>query len=167
MNPRSAINMDRGTGPKAAAGCFIMSRQTGRFLFSFRAHDIASGGTWSLWGGKCEPGETPMQTALREVEEETGYSGAASPLHIHRLEERGFIYDTFLLICECEFCPVQCPESIGYAWMPIEEVPAPMHWGLDRLFSDRRAVSLLGKAVETESGRGCPIRLRAAMIGAE
>jgi 8-oxo-dGTP pyrophosphatase MutT (NUDIX family) len=149
-----------GFRPKSAAGAFILARQSGRFLFSLRAHDTASGGTWSLWGGKTEIGETPIQTALREVFEETGYAFEDTPLHLHRLEEYGFVYDTFLIVCDDEFGPIQCRESIGYAWLPIEDVPTPTHWGVTRLLEDQRAVSLLKKAVESESGRRCHLRPR-------
>jgi 8-oxo-dGTP pyrophosphatase MutT (NUDIX family) len=149
-----------GFRPKSAAGCFILSRRSGRFLFSLRAHDAASGGTWSLWGGKKENDETPMQTAIREVFEETGFEFDGTPRHLHRLEEHGFVYDTFLIVCEDEFGPIPCRESIGYAWLPIEDVPTPTHWGVERLLADPRAVALLMNAVETESGRRCYIRPR-------
>lgn len=139
-----------------------MSRKSGRFLFSFRAHDVASGGTWSLWGGKTEGNESPIQTAEREVFEETGFSGGGMPRHLHRLEEHGFVYDSFLLICDDEFCPAQCRESIGYAWLPIEDVPSPTHWGVVKLLSDDRAVALLKKAVEGETGRRCRLQVRPA-----
>jgi 8-oxo-dGTP pyrophosphatase MutT (NUDIX family) len=36
-------------------------------------------GDWSLPKGKAEPGETDEQTALREVEEETGLVGRLGP----------------------------------------------------------------------------------------
>jgi len=147
---------------RSAAGCLIMARRTGRFLFCFRSREVPSGGTWSLWGGKPEGDETPIQTALREVSEETGLSDLGTPMHVHRLSNRSFTYDTFLLVVDDEFNPVTGREAEGYAWLPIEDVPAPIHWGLEKLLEDESAVLRLVKAVETMSGRSCPLRPRKA-----
>jgi len=147
---------------RSAAGCLIMARRTGRFLFCFRSRDVPSGGTWSLWGGKPEGDETPIQTAMREVAEETGLSDLGTPMHVHRLSNRSFVYDTFLLVVDEEFNPVTGREAEGYAWLPIEDVPAPIHWGLEKLLEDNAAVTRLVKAVETMSGRACPLRPRKA-----
>lgn len=51
------------------------------FLLTRRAAELrAHGGQWALPGGRCDPGETFEQTALRELEEELGLSLA--PEHI-------------------------------------------------------------------------------------
>jgi len=153
------------TRKRTAAGCLILARRTGRFLFCFRSRDVPSGGTWSLWGGKPEGEETPIQTALREVQEETGLSFPGTPAHIHRLSNRSFTYDTFLLVVDDEFIPATGKEADGYAWLPIEEVPSPIHWGLEKLLEDSAAVSRLVKAVENTSGRACSLRARKATSG--
>lgn len=45
------------------------------FVLTRRARTLRShGGQWALPGGRCDPGETLAQTALREVEEEIGLS---------------------------------------------------------------------------------------------
>jgi ADP-ribose pyrophosphatase YjhB (NUDIX family) len=43
----------------------------GRLLLIKRAK-APSAGTWSIPGGRCEPGETAEQACIREVAEETG-----------------------------------------------------------------------------------------------
>ena len=48
-----------------------MRDAAGRLLLILRAHEPARG-TWSLPGGRIEPGETAAQAAGREVREETG-----------------------------------------------------------------------------------------------
>lgn len=57
---------------REAAGFLLFARDTGRALFLLRRD-----GTWGLPGGFAEPGDQdPVDTALRELGEETGYAGA-------------------------------------------------------------------------------------------
>lgn len=51
------------TGQQGAPGVLLTRRAP-----SLRSH----GGQWALPGGRCDPGETPAQTALREMHEELG-----------------------------------------------------------------------------------------------
>ena len=42
-------------------------------LLTLRAEELRShGGQWALPGGRCDPGETPVEAALRELHEELG-----------------------------------------------------------------------------------------------
>ena len=56
------VEADDGSGEAA----FLLTRRAAKL----RAH----AGQWALPGGRCDPGETPVQTALRELEEELGLS---------------------------------------------------------------------------------------------
>jgi len=56
------VAADDGSGETA----FLLTRRAARM----RAH----AGQWALPGGRCDPGETFEQTALRELEEELGVS---------------------------------------------------------------------------------------------
>lgn len=149
----STVAVARRTG----AGCMVMSRRTGRFLFCLRPDEAPSGGTWSVWGGKGDPGEKPEETAIREVLEETGYLHRGELYHLHHLDTRTFSYHTFLMVVEDEFEPRPSSECAGYAWLPVEKVPSPMHWGLAGLLSDRTAVGIIARSVERISGRPCPL----------
>lgn len=55
--------------PRVGIGVFIL--RDGKFLMGQR-HGSHGAGTWSVPGGHLEFGETPEQTAIREVAEETG-----------------------------------------------------------------------------------------------
>lgn len=57
-----------------AAGLAIRAKDTGRVLMIQRAHDEddPAGGMWEFPGGRLDPGETPLEAARREFEEETG-----------------------------------------------------------------------------------------------
>jgi ADP-ribose pyrophosphatase YjhB (NUDIX family) len=59
----------------------------GRLLLVRRATEPGRG-RWSVPGGRCEPGETAAQTAVREVREETGLAVAAGRL-VGRAERPG------------------------------------------------------------------------------
>ena len=73
-----------GEGLKAAAVALALtaaddgSGQTA-FLLTRRAAALrAHAGQWALPGGRCDPGETPVDTALRELHEELGLELPAS-----------------------------------------------------------------------------------------
>ncbi len=57
-------------GRRGAAGLLVA--QGGRALLQLRAGWSHQGGTWSIPGGAIERGETSVQAALREAEEELG-----------------------------------------------------------------------------------------------
>ncbi|MET0295403.1 MAG: CoA pyrophosphatase [Phenylobacterium sp.] len=62
------VAADDGSGETA----FLLTRRSPRL----RAH----AGQWALPGGRCDPGETPQEAALRELQEELGVS--LSPNHV-------------------------------------------------------------------------------------
>ncbi|AGB30395.1 NUDIX hydrolase [Natrinema pellirubrum DSM 15624] len=87
-------------------------------------------------GGKCEPGETPRECAVRETEEEVG-------LEVTDLEKAGEL--TFLLDGEAHtFCHVYRSRSFegeptsseeAYPeWVPVDDVPYDRMWDDDHLW---------------------------------
>jgi 8-oxo-dGTP diphosphatase len=54
----AVVDLAPGAGPT-----LLITRRTGRQVYA---------GYWELPGGKCEPGETPDQAAVRELREEVG-----------------------------------------------------------------------------------------------
>ena len=64
-------------------------------LLTLRSSNIPHGGQISFPGGRCEMGETVLQTALRETEEEVGIgashitiAGALSPYYLYKTNNR-------------------------------------------------------------------------------
>jgi mutator protein MutT len=56
----------------AITGTLCYIRDAGRVLLQLRASGSFGEGRWNAPGGKVEDGETPEQSAIREVREETG-----------------------------------------------------------------------------------------------
>jgi 8-oxo-dGTP pyrophosphatase MutT (NUDIX family) len=55
-----------------AAGCLIMLDDDEEFLFIQRSDKVSEPLSWSIPGGMVDPGETPLQAAVRECYEEIG-----------------------------------------------------------------------------------------------
>jgi len=85
-------------------------------------------------GGKLEPGESALASAIREVQEEIGVTPAA-------IEERGMLHfqfaDGYSLQCtvfvasEFEGEPIETAEAIPI-WFAIDEIPFDQMWEDDR-----------------------------------
>lgn len=90
-------------------------------------------------GGRLEPGESPLEAALREVKEEVGVDAVgARP----RGELRFRFTDGYALHCHvfsadgCEGEPVETPEAFPL-WVPVDAVPYDEMWADDRLWLPR------------------------------
>ncbi len=110
------------------------------------------GRRWQLPKGHIEEGETPEQTAVREVEEETGVTGRVlAPLPgveywfvDHQKKRIHKTVDYFLLgFVKGDVANFDPEEVSGAEWMPWEE-------GLSRLTfeNERKAVQVARRLVE-------------------
>ena len=115
-------------------GALIYCSKTHRFLFLLRNGQKYSG-TWGLVGGKVELGEAVDLALHREIQEELG--GVINDCNLIPIEtfvstNKKFTYYTFLIVVEEEFVPELNEEHRGYAWLPIEDYPKPLHPGVWR-----------------------------------
>ncbi|RYD78309.1 MAG: 8-oxo-dGTP diphosphatase [Verrucomicrobiaceae bacterium] len=111
--------------------CFIV--KDGRILLIHKRRGLGAGKVNGP-GGKLEPGETPLQAAVRETQEEIG----VTPLH---LEERGIIRfhftDGYSLLCTVFLArdlvgnPIETAEATPF-WAPVPEVPYDAMWEDDQ-----------------------------------
>jgi len=96
--------------------------QNGEVLLLKRPKEAHQGGLWSFPGGKVEGDEMPLDTAVRELKEETGLSGR---LWRHIIKSNYTYEDRKLhfLLFGCSVKSVSqlnCTEK--YLWVNIEEL---------------------------------------------
>lgn len=119
-------------GAADAGAGFLLTAPSGRMLFLKRGETQDHPGEWCCPGGSVEKGETPLEAALRELQEETQWGGAtalagrvagASPI-----DSRGGFH-TFSAEVPNEFVPNLNAENTEYRWASLDSPPAPLHPG--------------------------------------
>lgn len=92
---------------KLAAGILPYCPETKRFLIAKRGPKINNPNVWANFGGKASTGESPVQTAIREFREESGYRGKvklSSPKPTTNKND-GFVFYNFIGEVPEEFTP--------------------------------------------------------------
>jgi 8-oxo-dGTP pyrophosphatase MutT (NUDIX family) len=83
-----------------------------------------------------DPGETPEESVRREIKEEADYAGAFDLVPLYVFRRGAFAYYNFLVAVPHEFVPEINWESDDYAWVPLDGLPEPLHFGLRALLAD-------------------------------
>ena len=102
----------------------------GRVLIAKRPADKSLGGLWEFPGGKVNPGETPEQALIRELEEELGIDTRASCLAPYCFASHS--YETMHLLMPLYVCRVwkgtpKALEHEALAWVkPMRLMDYPM-----------------------------------------
>lgn len=125
-----------------AAGTLILAN-TGRVLLLKRA----DGEGWDQPGGMSEPDDDdPSTTAIRELDEETGFSAALldciDSFTIRRLRDGRLVtympraperaeleYALFVCTFREEFVPALTSEHTDWGWFEVDEPPEDIHPG--------------------------------------
>lgn len=95
----------------------------GRFLVGVRDADVALAGHSEFPGGKCEPGESPADAAVRECREETGLMVETVDLiarHTHTYAH-GTV-DLHFWRCRLSGESAGLLPQNGFRWVPTEEL---------------------------------------------
>jgi 8-oxo-dGTP pyrophosphatase MutT (NUDIX family) len=118
-----------------AAGGILQSE--GRILLVHRARH----NDWTVPKGKLDPGESPLQAALREVREETGYTAKAGALAgsiAYMVEDTPKVVLYWRMTPQGRPIPVRDPKEISdIRWVPVGEVLGMLTYAGEREFVDR------------------------------
>jgi 8-oxo-dGTP diphosphatase len=114
-------------GRRGAAGLLVA--QGGRALLQLRAGWSHQGGTWSVPGGARERGESSVEAALREAEEELGLSADAVDVRDSYVATcGGWNYETVLAVPLRSLQIVNLAESSDHRWVRGDDVEhLPLH----------------------------------------
>lgn len=113
----------------------MLLKRDGELLLAMKKRGFGQG-KWNGAGGKVEPGETPLQAAIRETEEEVG----VTPLNPRKVAELDFYlthdpdfnnYGHIYLATEWEGDPHET-EEMRPQWFPLDALPYDEMWGDDK-----------------------------------
>ena len=144
---------ETGFWGRAAAGCLILARATGRILIPHRSEHCQQPNTWGTWGGAIDSGESPEDAVRRELAEEAGFAAPEEiiPLYVFR-HESGFRYHNFLVTVAAEFEPAINWETQAFDWFSFGDWPQPTHFGLTALLSDAESIAVLESCASETRG---------------
>jgi 8-oxo-dGTP pyrophosphatase MutT (NUDIX family) len=130
---------------KYAAGILIKCGD--EYLLGQRAYWMRNyGGFWSTFGGAIESEEGAKEAALRELREETEYTGVVS--NVQEIFRKDYLrgesskqddlrYFTFLGEVEEKFSPILNKENVKFGWFKLSDFPKKLHPGLQDLIEAR------------------------------
>jgi 8-oxo-dGTP pyrophosphatase MutT (NUDIX family) len=121
------------------SGALICAKSTHRFLL-LQKRDGKHSGRWGLVGGTNHSNETAWQGLQREIEEELGLVPTIKktiPLEKFVSNDSLFNFHTYFCIVEQEFIPVLSSEHLAWGWFDLNNLPKPVHKGLDLSLRNR------------------------------
>ena len=137
-----------------SAGGVLIKTIRGRPMLAAIRPQGKPAGTWALPKGNIDPGETPAETAVREVLEETGVEGAlveklgdVKYTYTRRGGERVFKIVSFFLLRAGrgrlgeieERMRVEVAEA---RWLPLDEAPALLAYAGEREMAEKARARL-------------------------
>lgn len=140
-----------------ASGCLFLAVDTGRILLQQRSEKSSHPRTWGFFGGKGERKERPIETLLRELNEEIGMLPDVEkvyPLNKFISPDKKFTYNTFVVAVFEEFIPVLNNESDGYCWVRIGNWPRPLHPGVKAQLYNKEIVKKIKSILESSEKNG-------------
>jgi 8-oxo-dGTP pyrophosphatase MutT (NUDIX family) len=113
----------------------VIVHHEGHFLYGLRRQGLDEAGTWSLISGGMEANDAhPIDAALRELSEETAYTGEFKSIKVlggkvdHLDPTTAAVY--VLAEAQERFTPsaaAETPEHIEWRWAPSTDCPSPAH----------------------------------------
>ncbi|GAA1933304.1 NUDIX domain-containing protein [Microbacterium aoyamense] len=133
---------ERYWGAFGAAGLLALDPDRG-VLLQHRVSWSHHGDTWALPGGARHEGESAVDGAIREAQEEAGVPDAATRPRLLSVFDLGYwSYTTLVADVIRPFEPtISDPESRALAWVPLDEVDErPLHPGFAASWRQLRGV---------------------------
>jgi len=99
----------------------------GRRIEFYKGEKVPFGGNWSLFGGRIEQGESPLDAAVREMKEETCIEIKGDPIFIRKYKTYNR-YDFWAYALSIDYLPkVKINfEHDEYGFFSPENLPQPM-----------------------------------------
>lgn len=133
---------ERYWGRYGAAGLLAFDPDRG-VLLQHRVGWSHFGGTWALPGGARHEGETALDAAVREAQEEAGVpDGAVAPRLMSVFDLGYWSYATVVADVRVPFEPViSDPESVALEWVSLDKVTdLPLHPGFAAAWAGLRSL---------------------------
>ncbi len=138
MNPTRIADIDRTAWKPRDVATLLFVVRGGQVLLIRKKRGLGAGKVNGP-GGRLEPGESPLECAIREVEEELGVVPHAPTHH----GELAFQFcDGYSLFChvfrseDCAGSARETPEAIPL-WTPLDRIPFAEMWADDALWLPR------------------------------
>ena len=135
---------ETGFWGKRGAGCLVFAKASNKFLIGYRSNFVQEPNTWGTWGGAIDDKENPQKAAIRELKEETGYTGnIEAVIAMLVFQKASFKYFNYLIVINKEFLPVLNCENKDFRWVCIGDWPTPMHPGMKSLIEDKKSIEIM------------------------
>ncbi len=132
-----------------ASGMVLFARSTQRIGITHRSIHVQGGNCWGTIGGVMEPRALPRESAIRELLEETGYSGEIDLYLAYIFSSRQLRYYNYVGVVPQEFfLDPNCQhiwENDELRWFALDDLlhlierqPGTFHFGLRRLMNNAR-----------------------------
>lgn len=124
--------------PCITAYVICLTSEGPRYLLIRRCCGGYLNGTWQMVTGGTIEGETAVQTALREIQEETGlapvklYSADAVETFFLHSQNRVIFVPVFVAFVEEMNVQLSTEEHDTYEWLPFEEAKIRLVWAEQR-----------------------------------
>ena len=128
---RKPLNRVHARGEAFAEGEYYVCAEVwvknskGQFLITKRHPDKKAGNLWEFSGGGTLAGESTLQSAVRELKEETGIDAGEQELRLFATYQRkNYFLDLFLLIKDVDIGDIflQPGETVDAKWAAADEI---------------------------------------------
>jgi 8-oxo-dGTP pyrophosphatase MutT (NUDIX family) len=153
----------------AGAGVLLYCPDDSTVFLAKRAEDVSEPGTWCVPGGGVEPSDSsPAMAAIRECDEEVGgVPDHLEPAGACQFIDGSFTYTTYAFEVDPadkrRWVPHLNVEHSDCGWFPVDQLPEPLHFGMDTIIEDFPEIFSSDK--EANGGGNNLVDLTVASVG--